>query len=250
MTDADVADQPMILLVVGGDARAPAPIPATLPAGSVVVAADSGLDRLAEGILAVDHVVGDLDSVSPEALAHAASHGATIHRHLADKDATDIELAIDLILHRIVPDTGLTSLLVVGSGGGRLDHLLADLSLLTSPALRALHVTARIGAARISVVRPGVAVQLTGTPGLQVSLVPMHGPAGGVTTDGLRWSLIDADLVSGTTRALSNEFVAPVATVAISSGVVAAIVPGTTGAPIEPRSTPYDPSPRAQPGSN
>lgn len=251
MTDTDHgSDRPFILLAIGGDPGAPARLPHALPAGSVVVAADSGLDRLDAGIVAVDHVVGDLDSASPAALERAAQRGATIHRHPADKDATDIELAIDLIVRHVVPDTGLTRLLVVGAGGGRLDHLVADLLLLTSPLLRSLHVTAHLGDATVAVVRPGVVRTLTGMPGDQVSLLPLHGRARGVTTGGLRWPLVDADLVAGTTRALSNELTATTATVAIDEGVVAAIAPGTTRAGIEPRDTPYDPSPRAPRGGH
>ena len=70
MTDTFDVSQPVILLAVGGDPAAALHLPPTLPRGSVVVAADSGLDRLT-GLLRVDHVVGDLDSVSDPALRHA-----------------------------------------------------------------------------------------------------------------------------------------------------------------------------------
>src|SRR4051794_23334375 len=119
MTDTPDVSQPVILLVVGGDAASEVRLPARLARGSVVVAADSGLDRLT-GVLHVDHVVGDLDSVSDPALRHARASGSEIHRHPADKDATDIELALDLVVQHLVPATGVTSVLVVGGGGGRL----------------------------------------------------------------------------------------------------------------------------------
>src|SRR6476661_2831871 len=152
MTDTSDVSQPMILLAVGGDPSVPLRVPAPLPRGSIVVAADSGLDRLT-GVVRVDHVVGDLDSVSDTSLRHAQVAGAEIHRHPADKDATDIELAVDLVLSHVVPATGLMTLLVIGGGGGRLDHLLADLLVLTAPVLAPLHVTARFGAATVTVVR-------------------------------------------------------------------------------------------------
>ncbi|WP_421120261.1 thiamine diphosphokinase [Aquihabitans daechungensis] len=248
MTDTSDVSQPMILLAVGGDPTAPLRVPAPLPRGSIVVAADSGLDRLT-GLVRVDHVVGDLDSVSDAALRHAQVGGAEIHRHPADKDATDFELAVDLVVQHLAPATGLTTLLVVGGGAGRLDHLLADLLVLTAPSLAALDVTARVGAATVTVVRPGAGRTLSGPRHDQVSLLPVHGPADGVTTSGLRWPLVDAHLAAGTTRAMSNELVDAPASVRLTSGVLAVIQPGTVAAPVSPRNTPYDPTPRPPEGT-
>jgi thiamine pyrophosphokinase len=238
----------MILLAVGGDPAAPFRVPERLARGSVVVAADSGLDRLT-GIVRVDHVVGDLDSVSDAALRHARVGGAEVHRHPADKDATDIELAIDLVLREIVPATGLRSLLVVGPGGGRSDHLFADVLLLTAPTLAPLEVTARLGPATLTVVRPGTTRTITGAPHEQVSVLPVHGPADGVTTTALRWPLVDAHLAAGTTRAVSNELLSSTATVQVAGGVLAVIQPGTAAAAVDPRATPYDPTPRPPEGN-
>ena len=248
MTDTTHVSQPMILLAVGGDPAGPQRVPAPLPRGSVVVAADSGLDRLV-GVVRVDHVVGDLDSVSEPALRHAQVNGAEVHRHPADKDATDIELALDLVLREVVPATGLTTLLVVGGGGGRLDHLLADVLVLTGPSLAGLQVTAFLGAATVTVVRAGPGRTVTGPQHDLVSLLPVHGPVDGVTTNALRWPLVDAHLASGTTRAMSNELVDTSASIRLTGGVLAVIQPGTLAAPISPRSSPYDPSPRPPEGT-
>ena len=76
----------------------------------------------------------------------------------------------------------------------------------------------------------------------QVSLLPIHGHARGVNTTGLRWALTDADLVAGTTRAVSNEFLARSATIAVAEGTLAVIQPGTQAAKVNPRTTPYNPT--------
>lgn len=241
-------DEPMVLIAVGGDPELPVHLPDAVPAGSVVVAADSGLDRLVLAGLAVDHVVGDLDSARPELVVVAEAAGAAVHRHPADKDATDLELALSLVRDVIVPAVGVRRLLVVGAGGGRLDHLVGDLLLLASPITEGLEVTARLGDATVAIVRPEAPRRVGGAVGEVLSILPVHGAAAGVTTTGVRWPLVDADLVAGTTRALSNELTAAIAEISVSSGVLAVVLPGTAAAAVAPRATPYDPTPRARGG--
>src|SRR3954447_15853314 len=100
-----------------------------LPGGAFVVAADSGLDRAAALGLPVDVVVGDFDSVSAEGLSAAQDAGVRAERHPREKDATDLELAIDVA----VGDGGATQVLVLAGDAGRLDHSLGNLLLLASP---------------------------------------------------------------------------------------------------------------------
>lgn len=249
------------LLLVGGDERRSdaAAVGRDLSA-EVVVAVDSGL-HLALGLgLRVDHVVGDMDSVDPSALAAAEAAGARIHVHPADKDATDLELALELVLalQRVstvdpgptastCPSAVVPSLHVVGGGGGRLDHLIGDLFLLSGPRLRSWHVSARFGGAAVSVVWPGTTREVRGVPGEQVSLLPVHGAASGVTTSGLRWPLVEGHLVAGTSRGISNELDESVATVSVETGTVVVVQPGTRGEVAEPRHGPYDPSPKPAP---
>ena len=238
--------EPSFVIVVGGDPRAPVRLPSTDElADATVVAADSGLDRCVADGLRVDHLVGDLDSVSPAALASAEAEAIEIHRHPADKDATDIELAIDLVVALAAGDSA--RLLVVGPGGGRLDHQLADILVLAGPALAGWAVSARFGEADVRIAVPGNDVALDGPQSTQVSLLPIAGVARDVTTTGLRWALTDADLAVGTTRAMSNELVGGPAEVRVAEGVLAVVVPGTVAEMIEPRATPYDPTPRVDP---
>jgi len=96
----------------------------------------------------------------------------------------------------------------------------------------------------VTVVRPGPERTIAGARHEQVSILPVHGAAEGVSTSGLRWALVDAHLAAGTTRAMSNELVSPTATVRLDQGVLAVVQPGTTAAPVDPRTTPYDPTPR------
>ena len=189
-----------------------------LPLDALVIAADSGLDHVHALGRRADLVVGDLDSVSPAGLERAIAAGTTVEEHPTDKDATDLELALDAAKR-----AGATRVTVVGAGGGRLDHFLGNALLLVAPAWAAFELHAFIGSAHVVVVRD--ATELRGAIGSIVSLFAVAGPVRGITTDGLRWPLVGAELLAGSTLGVSNEMTAPVATVALRDGVLLAVQP-------------------------
>jgi thiamine pyrophosphokinase len=206
------------LVFAGGD---PPDLADLLTGVELVVAADSGLEHaLALGV-DVDLVVGDLDSVDRAALDRAVAAGANVEAHPAEKDATDLELALDAAVAR-----GATTVRVLGAHGGRFDHFLANVLLLTSPRFATVRIDARLGDAHVAVVRDRA--DLSGAPGALCSLLPVGGPAVGVTTHDLRYPLRRETLEPGSTRGVSNEFLAAEAAVSLEAGVLLAIIPATT----------------------
>jgi thiamine pyrophosphokinase len=214
-------DQRTILVIAGGDPVTPDEL-GPVPPGAFVIAADSGIDRALELGLRVDLAVGDFDSATPAALAAVAAAGAIVERHPEAKDRTDLELALDAALARQP-----ASVVVVGGHGGRLDHFLANALLIASPGYAALDIVAHMGPARVTVVRDEAV--LRGEPGDLVTLVPVNGPATGVTTDGLLYPLTGEALLPGSTRGVSNELASPTATVRLEHGVLLAVQAGAAG---------------------
>jgi thiamine pyrophosphokinase len=204
------------LVIAGGDA--PAPIDADLAAADLVVAADSGVGHALALGLPVDLVIGDFDSAAPDDVERAIAAGARVDRHPADKDATDLELALDA-----ARELGADRVTVLGAGGGRLDHLLANLLLVTHDAYADLVIDVLVADTHVTVVR--TARQIVGAPGSTVTLLPVGGTARGVSTTGLRWTLTDAELTAASTRGVSNEIVTSPATVRLRRGVLLAIQP-------------------------
>jgi thiamine pyrophosphokinase len=197
---------------------------ARLPDDRFLIAADSGLDHARALGLHVDLVVGDLDSVSPDALADAEATGVSVERHPTAKDAIDTELAIEAALAR-----GAGRIVVVGGGGDRLDQLLGGLFVLTHPMLRAAVVEAWIGAAYVRALQGPASADLDGPAGDYVSLLPVHGPADGVGSDGLRYPLRGETLHAGSSRGVSNEFVGSPACVSLERGSLLIVVPYALG---------------------
>ena len=187
---------------------------ADLPAGATVIAADGGAELAWMLGLSVDLVVGDMDSISAETLA-GIEH---VERHAAEKDATDLELALVAAL-RFEPER----VLVLGGGGGRLDHLLGGLLLLAAEAYAGVRVDAQFGAAAVHVIRGERT--LHGEPGELISLLAVHGRARGVVTDGLVYPLRSETLEPGSSRGVSNVFAGPLARIALEGGVLLAVRP-------------------------
>ena len=213
--------QEIVVVVSGGeppDARAAL----AAPLGAPVVAADRGLEHALALGLEVTVAVGDFDSAAPEAVAVAEASGVRIERYPAEKEATDLELALDAAA-ALSPQR----ILVLAGDGGRLDHQLAALLLLASDRYAGSQVDALVGPARVHVIRGERSFD--GAPGELVTLLAVHGPAQGVTTEGLTYPLRGETLAAGSSRGVSNVFAAGTALVSVERGVLLAIVPGDLG---------------------
>jgi len=211
----------IVVVVAGGEAPRPEAALAVPPA-AVVIAADKGLEHALTLGLEVTVAVGDFDSASCEVVAAMEAAGVRIERHPAEKDATDLELALDTAI-ALSP----ARILVLAGDGGRLDHLLSTLLLLASAKYERAQVDAFVGPARVHVVREKRTLE--GEPGQLVSLLPLHGPAEGVRTEGLVYELTGETLEPGSSRGVSNVFVAETARISVERGVLLVLRPGTEG---------------------
>lgn len=224
-----------VVILTGGDPASPA-LADRLPADAYVIAADSGLANATALGLHVDLVVGDFDSVEPAVLDAAVAAGAAVERHPPAKDRTDLAIALDAAARHVAEaDARFT---VVGGHGGRLDHLLANALLLATDEYASHDVRAFMGPATVHVARRRV--ELAGVRGEHVSLLPLHGPAVGVSTSGLLYPLQDETLAPGTTRGVSNELADVRAEVRLREGVLLAVQPGTLGTHVRSGLVPSD----------
>jgi thiamine pyrophosphokinase len=206
-----------IIVCAGGPVRRALP---PIADDAVLVAADGGAIEAERLGLPIARLIGDLDSAPGELVARLEADGVPVERHPADKDASDLELALEMATRE-----GAAEILVVGGDGGRLDHVLGVGLLLCSERWTGVQIDAVLGAALVHVVRDERT--FSGEPGELISLFAVGGPASGVRTRGLRWQLDDDALLAGSTRGLSNVFVEPEATVRVGAGVVVAVRPGT-----------------------
>ncbi len=208
-----------VVVFGGGNPPSPSAI-ARLPAGARVIAADSGYDHARAHGIHVDLLVGDLDSISPDALEAAKADGVPIDLHPTAKDATDLAIAL-----ATARDSGATHVTVIAGDGGRLDHLVTGLLALADPDLSELHIDAWIGDAWVRVLHGPGGAPLHGRPGELVTLAAVGDRAEGVRTEGLAFPLHRETLFPGSTRGVSNVFEATEAEVWVGEGTLLIVQP-------------------------
>lgn len=217
--EPDVAgDADTIVVVTGAAALDPRAV-AALPVDALVIAADGGLDHALAADIEPDVLVGDLDSVSPQAQAWAEQH-AELVIHPTDKALTDTELAI---AHAVERNPKWITL--VAGVGDRLDHTIAAIGALGAPATAPIpRVDGWWGNQAIHVLRPGRAVWFERPAGTTFSVLALHGPCRGVTITGARWPLTDYDLAPVVGVGVSNEVSTPPVHITVGDGVLTVIV--------------------------
>lgn len=215
----DLDRPPDIVVVAGGRLVAPELV-AHVPAEARVVAADAGVDLARALGWRVDVAVGDFDSITVDAHRALDDEVPDVRRFHADKEASDLELALEVAAELASGDQ--RRVLVLGLEGGRPDHALANLLVASAPRFAGLDVELVLEEGRAWVVRN----ELTGPLGARqvVSLVPVHGDAT-VSISGVRWPLERATLPAGTTRGVSNEACGGPVSVTVHAGTVLCITP-------------------------
>ncbi len=181
-----------------------------------MIAADGGTRHLLALDLLPSVVIGDLDSLDPADHRTLQENQTEIIQHPEDKDATDLELALNYAL-----DLGYRNIRLVAALGGRLDQTLANLSLLANPSLAELDLRIDDGVEEAFFIRRQA--QIHGRAGETVSLIPWGGDVTGIRTEGLRWPLHGETLYAYKTRGISNEILSEEARINIKSGLLLCI---------------------------
>ncbi len=171
--------------------------------GDFVICADSGFDRASEFNIKPDVVIGDMDSVE---------NGCAFENKIvypARKDFTDSELVVQYALEH-----GYDELLMFGMIGTRMDHTLANISLLKQTK----DVKSVIIDANNEIYYTENEITISGKVGDVVSIIPFEGDALGVTTEGLDYPLENGCVKSGTTLGVSNIMTGNVCSIAVKNG--------------------------------
>ncbi len=181
-----------------------------------VICADGGARHLeTAGILPL-LIVGDMDSLDSASQQYYESKGCKIIRHPRRKDETDTELALHEAF-RMEP----AEVWIWGALGYRLDHTLANISLLIQGKEKGIDIKLIDGWCEVFLIDRRRVIE--GGAGQTVSLFPHWGPVAGVTLTGFEFPLTNAVMEIGRPYGVSNRMKAGQGIIEVDSGCLLAV---------------------------
>ena len=176
-----------------------------------IICADSGAGYV-RAIGVVPHVIiGDMDSLAPDMLEYFKERGSRIIRFPEGKKETDTQLALEYAFG-IAPD----EIYVFGAFGTRIDHTLANLSLLALGVKKGIQIKLIDEWCETFIVDRESTIE--GEPGQTVSLLPLSDTVTGITIEGFEYPLNDGVMEIGTPYGVSNRLVATRGIISVKSG--------------------------------
>lgn len=147
-----------------------------------LIAVDGGLRHCVQLGIAPVLLIGDMDSINPkDKESFPKLKEVTLEK---DKDETDLEVAVRFLMKKKPK-----CITVFGGLGNRTDHTVTNLIFLTRyPGKVFLETEMEIVGAIDKT------LQLRTRPGQILSLIPLNGPVGGITTEGLKWEMKEGRL--------------------------------------------------------
>jgi thiamine pyrophosphokinase len=192
----------------------------------LVVAADAAAEWCEALGRTPDLAVGDFDSAVPGAVERLRAAGVEVETHPAEKDFSDLDLAVDAARRR-----GASSITITAASRLRLDHTLAALGTLSRAADLNAELDEPLLAAFALDADSRAVIDLEGPDGALVSVFAVD-DAAGVTLTGFRYPLTAAHLSALSSRGLSNVLTGGAARVTVGTGrlVVVTVGPPATRA--------------------
>lgn len=174
----------------------------------LIIAADGGYEELIKRGLSPDLLVGDFDSLS------SVPGGVEVIRHPPMKDETDMFLAAGEGIRR-----GYRRFQIYGGLGGRLDHTIANIHLLSWLANRGAQGYLIGDGLTLTVIHKAALRFEAGYAGI-VSVFCAGDRARGVTLRGLKYPLQNAEVTCDFPIGVSNEFTGKEAVISVEQGAL------------------------------
>lgn len=174
-----------------------------------IMCADGGYDHAKAAGIVPDILIGDFDSMkNPE------DPDIETLVFPSEKDDTDTGICLQTAI-----DRGYDEILIAGGLGGRFDHTMSNIQLITGKSHLASSITIKDKGNSCTVLNSCSRKFLPGEY-KYISIFSMSGKSAGVTAKGLKYPLNDAELPSGSTLGTSNEFADGEAEITVKDGIL------------------------------
>jgi thiamine pyrophosphokinase len=185
-----------------------------------VIAVDSGLAYVSELNIDLQYIVGDFDSVPKEYLVKYQNkantdHSINIIKYNPEKDETDTQIAIELGIQ-----LGADEITLLGATGTRLDHLLANVQLLSIALEHNIKAYIVDEYNKLYFIDHNTTLRKDQLYGPYLSLIPYTEVVEAVTLEGFKYPLLKRDLRIGASIGISNEVIAEEAAIIFQSGIL------------------------------
>ncbi len=177
--------------------------------GDLVIAADGGYTYLTDLGLDPDVLMGDFDS-----LERVPEEHRNLFRHSPIKDDTDMALAA-----AYGQEQGCTRFFLYGGLGGRLDHTLANIQLLTGLSKAGMEAYLIGERVILTVLTAGKICFPERAEGM-ISVFALGDRAEHIWEKGLKYRLSDAVLTNDRTLGVSNEFLGQESSIEVGIGSI------------------------------
>ncbi len=169
---------------------------------SYIIGVDKGLEFLDKHGIRPDEIVGDFDSITPSILERYRNENQIpIRTYHPEKDASDTEIAV-----RLAMEKGFDEIVILGATGSRIDHMWANVQVLTIPFLAGVQAWIMDENNRISLVPQDFGLKKEDAYGRYFSLFPLGCELEGLTLEGAKYSLHNHRLCACDSLSVSNEF--------------------------------------------
>ncbi|MBM7659406.1 thiamine pyrophosphokinase [Bacillus mesophilus] len=180
------------------------------------VGVDRGLFYILKQGIKASAGIGDFDSVSEEELQWMQEQCENFSIAPAEKDQTDLELALDWALEQKPK-----KIRIFGATGGRLDHALGSIQLLTKGFSQSVQMEMIDKQNIVSLLKPGTYQIQRNLSYTYISFLPLSREVKGLTLSrDFKYPLVNGDILWGTSLCVSNQLIAETGTFSFNHGIV------------------------------
>jgi thiamine pyrophosphokinase len=179
------------------------------------VGVDRGAFTILEKGINASYAFGDFDSVSAAEKENILNSDIILNEYQSEKDQTDMELALQWALEQNPEE-----ILLFGATGGRLDHEMMNIQLLS----RSISSNAKV---KVVDIKNEISLKLPGEYSIQhdnnytyVSFLAFKDEVKGITLKGFKYPLQKASLQIGSSLCISNELVNKSGTYSFDAGII------------------------------
>lgn len=183
----------------------------------IFICCDGGMEYFFECGIIPDVIIGDLDSAQKKHIDYFKKHNVLFKVFPPEKDFTDMELGLSYAM-KLNPE----EIFIFGGTGTRFDHSITNIHILKKALDKGVRAWLIDDYNKICLVDKHI--EIFGEKNSYVSLIPLTSKVSGITTNGLYYSLTDAEMEIGNSLGVSNVMISDKCEIFVKSGILIIIM--------------------------